>query len=77
MAQVVLTSSEGTEFTIDRDIADKSMLLKCMLDDIGEIGQGTQHGFCLADTKTRDWTLYTRATLLDLDMDDMAINHSC
>ncbi|KAG0337092.1 hypothetical protein BG004_007787 [Podila humilis] len=38
-AQIILTSSEGTEFVIDRDIADKSMLLKCMLDDIGEIGQ--------------------------------------
>ncbi|KAF9428453.1 hypothetical protein BGZ94_002330 [Podila epigama] len=37
--QVILTSSEGTEFIVDRDIADKSMLLKCMLDDIGEIGQ--------------------------------------
>lgn len=39
-SQILLTSSEGTEFIIDRDIADKSMLLKCMLEDIGEIGQG-------------------------------------
>lgn len=39
-SQILLTSSEGTEFLIDRDIADKSMLLKCMLEDIGEIGQG-------------------------------------
>ncbi|KAG0374377.1 hypothetical protein BGX24_010487 [Mortierella sp. AD032] len=38
-SQILLTSSEGTEFLIDRDIADKSMLLKCMLEDIGEIGQ--------------------------------------
>ncbi|GJJ72196.1 S-phase kinase-associated protein 1 [Entomortierella parvispora] len=38
-SQILLTSSEGTEFLIDRDIADKSMLLKLMLEDIGEVGQ--------------------------------------
>ncbi|KAG0004440.1 hypothetical protein BGZ65_000364 [Modicella reniformis] len=35
--KVLLTSSEGTEFLIDRDIADMSQLLKCMFQDIGEI----------------------------------------
>jgi hypothetical protein len=44
-SQILLTSSEGTEFLIDRDIADKSMLLKCMLEDIGEIGQGARSLF--------------------------------
>ena len=33
---VKLTSSEGTEFTVDRDIAEKSVLLKNMLEDVGE-----------------------------------------
>ncbi|KAK3814163.1 MAG: Skp1 family, dimerization domain-containing protein [Benniella sp.] len=37
-SKVLLTSSEGTEFLIDRDIADMSQLLKCMFQDIGEIG---------------------------------------
>ncbi|KAI8362296.1 Skp1 family, dimerization domain-containing protein [Mortierella sp. GBAus27b] len=36
--KVLLTSSEGTEFFIDREIADMSQLLKCMFQDIGEIG---------------------------------------
>lgn len=54
MAQVILTSSEGTEFTIDRDIADKSMLLKCMLDDIGEIGQGTETFIIWSTQRQRD-----------------------
>lgn len=39
--KVLLTSSEGTEFLIDRDVADMSQLLKCMFQDIGEIGLGT------------------------------------
>ncbi|KAL1917151.1 uncharacterized protein VTP21DRAFT_4807 [Calcarisporiella thermophila] len=34
--QVILKSQEGTEFTIDRDIAEKSVLLRNMLEDIGE-----------------------------------------
>ena len=41
-SKVLLTSSEGTEFLIDRDIADMSQLLKCMFQDIGEIGLGTE-----------------------------------
>ncbi len=33
---VKLASSEGIEFTVDRDIAEKSVLLKNMLEDVGE-----------------------------------------
>lgn len=33
---VRLSSSEGTEFTVDREIAEKSLLLKNMLEDVGE-----------------------------------------
>ena len=33
---VKLTSSEGTEFTVERDICEKSVLIKNMLEDIGE-----------------------------------------
>ncbi|KAI9592490.1 putative negative regulator sulfur controller-3 [Syncephalis fuscata] len=33
---VVLTSSEGTEFEVDRGAIEKSLLIKNMLDDIGE-----------------------------------------
>ncbi|CAH1759944.1 11267_t:CDS:2 [Entrophospora sp. SA101] len=33
---VKLTSSEGTEFKVERIIAEKSILLKNMLDDVGE-----------------------------------------
>ncbi|KAG0238571.1 hypothetical protein BGW42_004333 [Actinomortierella wolfii] len=38
MPQVLLTSSEGTEFLIDRDIAEKSQVLKFMFDDVGDSG---------------------------------------
>ncbi|CAG8609138.1 6430_t:CDS:2, partial [Racocetra fulgida] len=34
--KVKLTSSEGTEFIIDRKVAEKSVLLKNMLEDVGE-----------------------------------------
>ncbi|KAL1919416.1 uncharacterized protein VTP21DRAFT_2109 [Calcarisporiella thermophila] len=34
--KVILKSQEGTEFTVDREIAEKSILLKNMLEDIGE-----------------------------------------
>jgi S-phase kinase-associated protein 1 len=33
---VKLASSEGTEYTVDRDIAEQSVLLKNMLEDVGE-----------------------------------------
>jgi len=33
---IKLQSSEGTEFTVERDVAEKSILLKNMLDDVGE-----------------------------------------
>jgi S-phase kinase-associated protein 1 len=33
---VKLTSSEAVEFTVDRDIAEKSVLLKNMLEDVGD-----------------------------------------
>ncbi|CAI2180539.1 17682_t:CDS:2 [Funneliformis geosporum] len=33
---VKLTSSEGTEFKVERDVAEKSVLLKNMLEDVGE-----------------------------------------
>ncbi|RKO96010.1 hypothetical protein CXG81DRAFT_24332 [Caulochytrium protostelioides] len=34
--KVTLTSSDNQTFTVDRDIAEKSMLLKNMLEDVGE-----------------------------------------
>ncbi|RHZ57031.1 hypothetical protein Glove_395g44 [Diversispora epigaea] len=34
--RVKLTSSEGTEFQVDRNVAERSVLLKNMLDDVGE-----------------------------------------
>ncbi|CAG8584522.1 6524_t:CDS:2 [Acaulospora morrowiae] len=33
---VKLTSSEGTEFKVERNVAEKSVLLKNMLEDVGE-----------------------------------------
>ena len=33
---VKLSSSEGQEFTVDREIAEKSVLIKNMLEDVGE-----------------------------------------
>ncbi|CAG8632882.1 4398_t:CDS:2 [Cetraspora pellucida] len=36
LKKVKLTSSEGTEFIIDRKVAEKSVLLKNMLEDVGE-----------------------------------------
>ncbi|CAG8722657.1 5258_t:CDS:2, partial [Acaulospora colombiana] len=33
---VKLTSSEGTEFQVERNVAEKSVLLKNMLEDVGE-----------------------------------------
>ncbi|KAG9298247.1 hypothetical protein G9A89_002735 [Geosiphon pyriformis] len=34
--KIKLTSSEGTEFLVDRDVGEKSILLKNMLEDVGE-----------------------------------------
>ncbi|CAG8441597.1 3118_t:CDS:2 [Ambispora leptoticha] len=34
--KIKLTSSEGTEFVIDKDVGEKSILLKNMLEDVGE-----------------------------------------
>ncbi|CAG8444088.1 8645_t:CDS:2 [Diversispora eburnea] len=34
--RVKLASSEGTEFQVDRNVAERSILLKNMLDDVGE-----------------------------------------
>ena len=40
MAIIKLQSSEGTEFTVEREIAERSILLKNMLDDVGESDMG-------------------------------------
>ena len=40
MAIIKLQSSEGTEFAVERDVAEKSILLKNMLDDVGESDNG-------------------------------------
>jgi len=36
-----LTSSEGTEFLVERAVVEKSVLLKNMLEDVGESDLGT------------------------------------
>ncbi|RKP09430.1 E3 ubiquitin ligase SCF complex Skp subunit [Thamnocephalis sphaerospora] len=33
---VVLTSSDNVEFTVDKDVAERSVLIKNMLEDVGE-----------------------------------------
>ena len=38
--KIKLTSSEGTEFIVDRDVADKSVILRNMLEDCAEDGMG-------------------------------------
>lgn len=44
--KVKLTSSEGTEFIIDRKVAEKSVLLKNMLEDVGESDMGKSCSSC-------------------------------
>jgi hypothetical protein len=38
--KVKLTSSEGTEFQVERNVAERSVLLKNMLEDVGENDMG-------------------------------------
>jgi S-phase kinase-associated protein 1 len=38
--KVKLTSSEGTEFQVERSVAERSVLLKNMLEDVGENDMG-------------------------------------
>lgn len=33
---VVLTTSDNEQFTVDRDVAERSVLIKQMIEDIGE-----------------------------------------
>jgi S-phase kinase-associated protein 1 len=37
--QLTLTSSDGVDITVDRDIADRSLLIKNMLSDLGDPGE--------------------------------------
>ncbi|CAG8822911.1 23288_t:CDS:1, partial [Gigaspora rosea] len=48
LKKVKLTSSEGTEFIIDRKVAEKSVLLKNMLEDVGESDMGKNFIWCLS-----------------------------
>ena len=36
MASIKLAASEGTEFSVESDVAEKSVLLKNMIEDVGE-----------------------------------------
>lgn len=43
--KIKLTSSEGTEFNVDRDVADKSIIVRNMLEDCAEDGMGKHLGW--------------------------------
>jgi len=40
LEKVILQSSDGTQITVDREVADRSVLLKNLIEDLGEENVG-------------------------------------
>ncbi|RUS14415.1 E3 ubiquitin ligase complex SCF subunit sconC [Endogone sp. FLAS-F59071] len=76
--KIKLTSSEGTEFNVDRDVADKSIIVRNMLEDCAEDGMAIPLPNVSAAilTKVIEYCTHHRADLPTVAEDDTAGKHS-